>query len=599
MPWPSELDLSFLLNLLRISFPDLSWPSFPGISSMQLGFSIDWSMPTFDLPDLDLDLSITAFDSLLVKLRILVSMIQVLSQLELVYSIPFPNFYTKLLKWSGLLELNFVSLLPLGCVVSFNFHSALALRTLMLPAFAVVPLALRCAQIAANKKWRRRLQAGIDICTGLLFLTLFLIYPSTSAAIFATFQCKELSDGSSWLRADLSIDCTSPEHIGVQTYAVAMVVLYPIGTPLFYYFLLRRNRARLEELQANQTLRVQLLDKVRAEGDYKAARVSSGSRQVPWVISKKERAELPVGTLRKLRQLEREEERGRRSLPGSVSKLLKGYELRAWWFEIFECGRKLAVACLPVFFTPSGSAAQLVFGLMICFLCFGAYVHFDPYEDRGNDAVARLCQTQIFFSLLASVAIASEDGANAGSNLDALLVVLWFVPVGLACFLESPILKAVQMAAEKWVAKQQVKPNTLATPGQGVGRLFTLVNVEMPGRRKSEQAENAIAPDEASAITAEARTLSLTLTKPSKDSRCGVQFDATADGVVATEFTRDSLAASAGMQADDILVSVNGEPVTSKDHATALLSAAEGDVALVASRKLLLNNQPNIVVHHV
>ena len=254
-----------------------------------------------------------------------------------------------------------------------------------------------------------------------------------------------------------------------------MVVLYPIGTPLFYYFLLRRNRARLEELQANQTLRVQLLDKVRAEGDYKAARVSSGSRQVPWVISKKERAELPVGTLRKLRQLEREEERGRQGLPGSVSKLLKGYELRAWWFEIFECGRKLAVACLPVFFTPSGSATQLVFGLMICFLCFGAYVHFDPYEDRGNDAVARLCQTQIFFSLLASVAIASDDGANAGSNLDAVLVVLWFVPVGLACFLESPVVSVAQMVADKWVAKQQVKTDTMAGAGQRVRRRFSLM----------------------------------------------------------------------------------------------------------------------------
>ena len=32
--------------------------------------------------------------------------------------------------------------------------------------------------------------------------------------------------------------------------------------------------------------------------------------------------------------------RERKKLPGSVAKLIKGYELRAWWFEIFECGRK-------------------------------------------------------------------------------------------------------------------------------------------------------------------------------------------------------------------------------------------------------------------
>ena len=50
------------------------------------------------------------------------------------------------------------------------------------------------------------------------------------------------------------------------------------------------------------------------------------------------------------------------------------YEMRVWWFEIFECARKLAVACLPVFFTPSGSVSQLLFGLIVCFVCFGAYV---------------------------------------------------------------------------------------------------------------------------------------------------------------------------------------------------------------------------------
>ena len=55
---------------------------------------------------------------------------------------------------------------------------------------------------------------------------------------------------------------------------------------------------------------------------------------------------------------------------------------------------QLSIACLPVFFQPSGSSAQLVYGLMVCFLAFGAYVHFDPFEDSGNDGVARLCQVQ-------------------------------------------------------------------------------------------------------------------------------------------------------------------------------------------------------------
>ena len=54
---------------------------------------------------------------------------------------------------------------------------------------------------------------------------------------------------------------------------------------------------------------------------------------------------------------------------------------------------------------------------------------------RGNDAVARLCQMQIFFSLLASVALTSASEQNAGSNMDILLVVLYCLPVRLLCAL--------------------------------------------------------------------------------------------------------------------------------------------------------------------
>ena len=81
-------------------------------------------------------------------------------------------------------------------------------------------------------------------------------------------------------------------------------------------------------------LRVQLLNKHRAEEDYASSRVSVDKRQVPWLLSPAERKALPIGVLRKLRQLEREEERARKKLPGSISKLVKGYELRMWWFEV-------------------------------------------------------------------------------------------------------------------------------------------------------------------------------------------------------------------------------------------------------------------------
>eukprot|EP00966_Prymnesium_polylepis_P074962 1738943-Prymnesium_polylepis.1 len=57
----------------------------------------------------------------------------------------------------------------------------------------------------------------------------------------------------------------------------------------------------------------------------------------------------------------------RAKLPTTLRKLTAGYELRTYWFELFECFRKIVLVCLPVFFSP-GSAGQLILGLVICFL---------------------------------------------------------------------------------------------------------------------------------------------------------------------------------------------------------------------------------------
>ena len=77
-----------------------------------------------------------------------------------------------------------------------------------------------------------------------------------------------------------------------------------------------------------------------------------------------------------------------------MQKLIMGYELRTYYFELIECLRKLAIVCLPVFFSPSGSVGQLIFGLMVCFLTFGAHMLYNPYVDHGDDRLAQLCQAR-------------------------------------------------------------------------------------------------------------------------------------------------------------------------------------------------------------
>mgnify|MGYP002840283481 CR=1 FL=1 len=91
--------------------------------------------------------------------------------------------------------------------------------------------------------------------TGALIIT-FLSFPMVSSLAFRAFDCEEFDGGRKFMRADYSIDCDSPEHFTTQLIAGLMIVIYPIGTPLLYYCLLRRNKDRIDRLQVGRRRRV-------------------------------------------------------------------------------------------------------------------------------------------------------------------------------------------------------------------------------------------------------------------------------------------------------------------------------------------------------
>jgi len=76
--------------------------------------------------------------------------------------------------------------------------------------------ALRMGEREQSASW---LWLG-SLLINLIFILLFLIYPSTSSQIFPTFQCIDLDDGSRKLRADLLVDCDSDAHSFMTGYAI-------------------------------------------------------------------------------------------------------------------------------------------------------------------------------------------------------------------------------------------------------------------------------------------------------------------------------------------------------------------------------------------
>ena len=68
---------------------------------------------------------------------------------------------------------------------------------------------------------------------------------------------------------------------------------------------------------------------------------------------------------------------------GGLAKLTAAYEMRVYWFEVFECVRKICLLGLPIIFE-HGSAAQLIMGLLVCFISSGMYASYEPYVEASD-----------------------------------------------------------------------------------------------------------------------------------------------------------------------------------------------------------------------
>jgi hypothetical protein len=397
-----------------------------------------------------------------VKLRILIALSQVLGSLSVVFEIPYPPIFSQLLRSMSFFAID-VDMLSFGCLVSFNFHASLLIRTLWPLTLLGVTMGIHLCPGQGAKALSSVLMSGC-------FTIFFLVYPTTSSKIFSTFQCFSIDDpaGSSYLRADFSIDCNTNTHMLMRMYAMVMVLVYPLGMPLVYFYLLFfRYHRQMDLLRALSKLRHKLIEQDAAmalhekamhlKRDGEGGGAGGGRRLLKWLCnyaanapitmarallspfrlcckpaSTEAESLLPSMTVNERHDLECEEAALLDSLPDYVQRMIAGYSMHHFWFEIFECGRKLALVCFPVFFQPAGSVAQLIFGLMVCFITFGEYMMVMPYEDMFDNRLAQLCQMAIFFCLLSSIVLKYDEYAIASPmNMDIILTIIVPLPAAI------------------------------------------------------------------------------------------------------------------------------------------------------------------------
>ena len=135
---------------------------------------------------------------------------------------------------------------PLACIGAKGYLQRLLLW-MLLPLIVVAVLVIAVvAQLQAASRFSKTLhpirfptrerrekkrffERAMKRVTPLVMRIFFLAYPIVTNVAFEAFSCFEFEGSSSWLIADVSIQCGSDEHLQAQALARVAIAIYPIG----------------------------------------------------------------------------------------------------------------------------------------------------------------------------------------------------------------------------------------------------------------------------------------------------------------------------------------------------------------------------------
>ena len=330
-----------------------------------------------------------AEQSLTTKLKLVVMFMQILSQLNSTYDIPFPQSFVEFARHLSFLNLNQFFVLHVGCFVEHDFYDTLL-------ATAVTPLAFCGAMILIAKvyakvyaSWFKRdvwphvWQRSLSLC---MYIS-FLVFPAVSTTALRAYPCRHFDDG--WfLKADLEIKCENawapPRLLG---WAVLITIVYPLGIPLTYLWLL--------------------------SSSIRGKRCGHHVKNEQTEASKEESQ----------READDSRETKRRDKTQVIAFLTDPYKEKCWWFEVFECARRLMLTGGTVFVL-EGSATQIAFGILVAVASLSVYTSVRPYEDDTDLHLAVFAQAAVFLTLLQGLLLKTNVADDDGYSNEAVAVAL-------------------------------------------------------------------------------------------------------------------------------------------------------------------------------
>ena len=163
---------------------------------------------------------------------------QIATRIESVFKVSMPASVAALLDVFDVLNLSIDAFgLPLGCMRLGSFFSQLLVLVLSPCVLGVLVLACSMAAEVLTKR-KASLKAGLLRTLPYLLFLAFYAFPIVSSRAFQAFDCEEFDDGTRFLRADYSLDCSDVEYNRVVSLAWVAIALYPVCISLLYLTLL-------------------------------------------------------------------------------------------------------------------------------------------------------------------------------------------------------------------------------------------------------------------------------------------------------------------------------------------------------------------------
>ena len=186
--------------------------------------------------------------------KILIGLLQMLSELPAALSLAFPDAFVALLNAVQVLLLDVFEVFRIDCIAPFSVHARFTVIMVM-PFIGVAIVWLMCCiadagtsrggvgvELVAQRRTENKAKASYRT-----FFVIFLLYPLLSRTAFhmTPTACWSLGPDESWHTDDMSIDCSSGVHVGFMVAGFVCLVIYPIGIPLAFLFFLLRDKGTI------------------------------------------------------------------------------------------------------------------------------------------------------------------------------------------------------------------------------------------------------------------------------------------------------------------------------------------------------------------